>query len=113
MKPRGNKTYKLHWLDGKIDTVKGTSIADAFTRAGYGAGAMSALDYHKEIKNPLTTYYYELKNRERGGRVSAETNEDAIKAAKRQAYSYRDELVLVYHESDTPDGLPFVSVYTT
>ncbi len=43
------KTFILYWLDGKVETVKGHSIADAFTRAGYGAGAMPALDYFKEV----------------------------------------------------------------
>lgn len=45
--------YKLHWLDGKVETVKGNSIADAFTRAGYGAGAMRALDWHEEVSTKV------------------------------------------------------------
>lgn len=44
------KTFQLFWLNGKSEIVKGTSIADAFTRAGYGAGALGALDYYKEVK---------------------------------------------------------------
>ena len=49
-----NKTekrkFKLHWKDGIEEIFEGTDIADAFNHAGYGAGALSALDYYEEIK---------------------------------------------------------------
>lgn len=44
------KTFKLHWLDGKTELIKGNTIASAFTSAGYGAGALRALDWYEEIK---------------------------------------------------------------
>ena len=44
------KKFLLHWLDGKTEEVLGTSIADAFSRAGYGGGAIRALDYYEEVK---------------------------------------------------------------
>ena len=37
--------WNLHWLDGKVEIVEGEKISDAFTKAGYGAGAMKALDF--------------------------------------------------------------------
>lgn len=43
------KKFKLHWLDGKEEIVEGQDIKDAFTLAGYGAGALSALDYYEEV----------------------------------------------------------------
>lgn len=43
-------TYILHWLSGKTEEIEGLSIADAFMRAGYGGGALAALDYY-EVKN--------------------------------------------------------------
>ena len=43
------KKYKLYWLTGETEIVKGTSISDAFSKAGYGAGALAALDYYKEL----------------------------------------------------------------
>lgn len=43
------KTFKLFWLDGKEEIVKGTDIANAMNKAGYGAGALAALDYYEEI----------------------------------------------------------------
>ena len=46
---RHMKKFQLFWLDGKTEIVEGTDIADAFRRAGYGNGAISALDYYKEI----------------------------------------------------------------
>jgi hypothetical protein len=45
------KTFILYWLDGKQETLTGNSISDAFNRAGYGAGAVRALDYFHEVKD--------------------------------------------------------------
>ena len=43
------KTFELHWLGGKTEVVRGHDIADAFRRAGYGNGAIRALDYFEEV----------------------------------------------------------------
>ena len=43
------KTFILHWLDRKEQTIVGTDIKDAFNRAGYGAGAVAAVDYWEEV----------------------------------------------------------------
>ncbi|HMW11081.1 MAG TPA: hypothetical protein PJ987_11625 [Bacteroidia bacterium] len=40
------KKFRLYWLDGKTEIVEGDDIADAFSKAGYGAGAMKALDFY-------------------------------------------------------------------
>ena len=45
---KGHK-YRFYWLDGTTNEGEGRDVADAFTRLGYGAGAIRALDYHKEI----------------------------------------------------------------
>jgi len=42
--------YKLYWLDGKTEKIEGLTLADAFSKTGYGAGALLALDYWEEIK---------------------------------------------------------------
>lgn len=39
------KKFRLYWLDGKTEIVEGDDITDAFSKAGYGAGAMRALDF--------------------------------------------------------------------
>lgn len=43
------RKFVLHWADGQVETVIGSSIANAFTLAGYGGGAISALDYYEEV----------------------------------------------------------------
>jgi len=43
------KKFKIYWLDGKTEIIKGCDIVDAFTRAGYGAGAINAVDYYDEV----------------------------------------------------------------
>ncbi len=43
------KRYRFYWLTGKISEGEGTSVEDAFTHLGFGAGAVRALDYFKEI----------------------------------------------------------------
>ncbi len=42
--------YLIYWLDGKTEKVVGHDISDAFRRAGYGGGAMNAVDYYREIE---------------------------------------------------------------
>lgn len=44
------KKYRLHWLDGSTEVVTGYSISDAFMKAGYGGGAIYALDYYEEVE---------------------------------------------------------------
>jgi hypothetical protein len=46
----GMNKYRFHWLDGSVDEGYGRNVADAFTRLGYGAGALAALDYHEGVK---------------------------------------------------------------
>lgn len=41
--------FRFHWRDGKTSDGDGKDVADAFTRLGYGAGAVAALDYHEEL----------------------------------------------------------------
>lgn len=37
--------FTLYWLGGKSQVVEGGDIADAMNRAGYGGGAVRALDF--------------------------------------------------------------------
>lgn len=45
-----NKKFILYWLDGSKEIVSGHTISDAFMKAGYGYGALAALDYYEEVK---------------------------------------------------------------
>jgi len=40
------RTYTLYWLTGKREVVKGKDVAQAMTLAGYGGGAVGALDFY-------------------------------------------------------------------
>lgn len=40
-------TYFLYWLDGKVEKIEGVSIENAFVKAGYGGGAINALDFYQ------------------------------------------------------------------
>lgn len=44
------KEFLLHWQNGHVENARGINIVDAFTRAGYSAGATGALDYFEEVK---------------------------------------------------------------
>lgn len=44
--------FIIYWLDGKFEKVEGTSIDDAFRRAGYGGGATRAIDFYEEAESP-------------------------------------------------------------
>ena len=41
--------YIIHWLTGDNEFVIGDSISQAFTTAGYSAGAVKAIDWYEEI----------------------------------------------------------------
>jgi len=51
------KKFRLYWRDGKTEVIEGRDIADAVTKAGYGAGAMGALDFHD--KGELQSYEWD------------------------------------------------------
>ena len=54
------KEFILHWCDKSTEIVTGTSISNAFMRAGYGGGAFAALDYYEEtIPSRVRTLYTE------------------------------------------------------
>ena len=38
--------FTVYWLGGKRQLITGDSIADAFTKAGYGNGALAAVDFY-------------------------------------------------------------------
>jgi hypothetical protein len=46
------KTYKLVWKGSPEQIVRGPDIATAMNNAGIGHGALPALDYWEEIKEP-------------------------------------------------------------
>lgn len=43
------KSFVFHWLHGKAETLRGDDPADALNRAGYGPGALAALDYYETV----------------------------------------------------------------
>lgn len=53
----------------------------------------------------MNTYYWEGQHLERHGDFTAESDEEAIKRAEGIL-----ELVCLYRESDTEDGLPFIDL---
>jgi len=45
------KDFTFYWLTGNREVLEGGTPADAFARAGYGAGASRALDFYAEGDN--------------------------------------------------------------
>lgn len=45
--------FRLHWDADRSEVVEGDDIADAFTKAGYGAGAIAALDYYEPVEESV------------------------------------------------------------
>lgn len=45
------KRFILHWKTGKPEYIEGMDIADAFNKAGIGAGALAALDHWNECRH--------------------------------------------------------------
>ncbi len=40
------KVFTAFWLDGKAEIIHGKDVTEAFNNAGYGMGALAALDFH-------------------------------------------------------------------
>ena len=49
------KKFELVWKDGQKEIVQGETISDAFNRAGYGAGAIRALDSYNNLGPVIDT----------------------------------------------------------
>ena len=45
--------YKLHWLDGKTEVIRGLSASEAINMAGIGRGALHALDYYETLREVI------------------------------------------------------------
>jgi len=48
MPDKTDKTFTFYFLGGEQSVGVGTSVSDAFLHAGYGGGAISALDFYAE-----------------------------------------------------------------
>jgi len=42
--------YRLHWKDGKVEMIRGTSISEACKSSGIGGGAVKVIDFYEEVK---------------------------------------------------------------
>lgn len=50
------QSYRFYWLHGKVDQGYGRSVADAFSKLGFGGGAMRALDFYEELDEGPSEY---------------------------------------------------------
>ncbi|WP_280412625.1 hypothetical protein [Nocardia asiatica] len=48
MTATSEKSWTFYWLTGQREVLPGSTAADALNRAGYGAGAIRALDFFAE-----------------------------------------------------------------
>lgn len=55
-------TFTLFWRTGQREIVRGRTIAEAMTLAGYGGGAVRALDFY--AKGESDAYRWDEKARE-------------------------------------------------
>jgi len=42
--------YTFFWKDGKKETLAGANLAEAMNKAGYGHGALAAMDFYASGK---------------------------------------------------------------
>lgn len=43
-------SYIFHWKDGTTDTLDGDAPVDALNKAGFGPGALAALDFYEPVR---------------------------------------------------------------
>lgn len=52
--------FRFHWLDGRVQELRGHGAADALNRAGYGQGAIRALDYWERVEEDFSAETLEM-----------------------------------------------------
>ena len=48
----GEKDFIVYWRYGEYSTMNGKTIEEAFTKAGYGGGAIAAVDFYNQGSEP-------------------------------------------------------------
>ena len=57
-----NNKFTIYWKDGSRKVITGVTMEDAFTAAGYGAGAVAAIDWYD---NGISqTHHYNMETKE-------------------------------------------------
>ncbi len=51
--------YVFYWKTGRREIFEGESPAGALNKAGYGGGAVSALDFYREDTGEEDPYYWD------------------------------------------------------
>jgi hypothetical protein len=96
--------FRIYWLDGKNEEGPGASINDAFTRLGYGAGALHAVDYFKELTaSVLAQELIELQAPLNDGRGHQVSRDIAMFLGNGRV---NDAQALVHSEADKFDWVP-------
>lgn len=49
--------FYLYWLNGQYEEIEGETIEQAFSNAGYGGGAIRALDFFSKTPNDGKYYF--------------------------------------------------------
>ena len=44
------QTYRVYWINGDVEVIRGRGILNALVEEGYTAGAYKALDHHEIIE---------------------------------------------------------------
>lgn len=57
-----DETFTFYWRDGKRSVLKGSTVENAFTRAGYDAGALPAVDWYDRGDTDTHTWDTDIKN---------------------------------------------------
>lgn len=56
-----NKKFIMYWIHGSYSVLSGASIEEAFSNSGYGAGAISAVDFYEQSNHPTYSWNPESK----------------------------------------------------
>lgn len=78
--------FIVYWKHGKSNAIEGDSIADAFTKAGYSAGAVAAIDFYSNTEQP--THVWNKLNKDWEPKVSVITLEAEKKIQGKTCMQY-------------------------
>lgn len=69
-----DKKFIIYWRDGTTTLIEGFTVDQAFTKAGYGGGAINAVDFHMDYDPRVGQTYEWDKEKKNWVKKSNKTN---------------------------------------
>lgn len=98
--------FTLYFKNGKREIISGESINEAFTKAGYGAGALAAVDWYDQEASE--THYYDREQKTwikyEPLRIHAEQFKDVTQNELLRYLNQHHAIIVTYEQPEISSG---------